>query len=454
MVRLGRFGAWVSVALLVGAACAIFLWAPWRGPIVLSLSSAHGIDAGDLPGLALLALALIAARRLAPGSAAESAGPVRRWAGPASAVVLGGLLIAGLLPEPTPPLLIPAGGGTIGGITGHADGQAADPPRRWSHLAVTYNGAMLKLFVNGDQVSSQATSGLILKTADPLWIGGNHPYGEYFEGLIDEVQIYDRALSPSAVRAEMSTPIGSATGPRSRGPVAAWAFDQRSGRLAADASDAGNAGTLIGATWTNGGRFGQALRFDGAGAVVRVPASPSLDLNVAMTLAAWIRPADSQAGWRTVVHRQTDAYFLMAGGGEVRTASGDPRFPLMVGAAACLCIALVAGGTRWPDASASWWPPIALFLAGSAIDVWLTSPGTVIGPTLVAAWYALTARRPAVAMSMFAVAAALAGVTVLALAGQSVNELAGDGVVRSAALGLLLIASGVLAALCRPSEAE
>ena len=181
---------------------------------------------------------------------------------------------------------------------------------------MTYDGTMLKLFVNGDQVSSQATSGLILKTADPLWIGGNHPYGEYFEGLIDEVQIYDRALSPSAVRAEMSTPIGSATGPRSRGPVAAWAFDQLSGRLAADASDGGNAGTLIGPTWTNGGRFGNALRFDGAGAVVRVPASSSLDLSVAMTLAAWIRPADSQAGWRTVVHRQTDAYFLMAGGGE------------------------------------------------------------------------------------------------------------------------------------------
>ena len=34
-----------------------------------------------------------------------------------------------------------------------------------------------------------------------------------------------------------------------------------------------------------------------------------------MTLSAWIRPTDLQAGWRTVVHRQTDAYFLMAGGG-------------------------------------------------------------------------------------------------------------------------------------------
>ena len=456
MIRLGRFGTGVGVALLAGAACAIFLWAPWRGPIVLSLSTAHGIDAGDLPGLALLALALAAARGLAPGSAPESTGPVRRWAGPGSAVVLGGLLLAGLLPNPRPPPLIPAGGGTIGGVTGHADGRAADPPRRWSHLAVTYDGTMLKLFVNGDQVSSRATGGLIEKTPDPLWIGGSHPYGEYFEGLIDEVRIYDRALSPSAVRAEMSTPIGSATGPTARRLVAAWAFDQRSGRLATDASDAGNAGTLIGPTWTNGGRFGHALRFDGAGAMVRVPASSSLDLSGAMTLSAWIRPADSQAGWRTVVHRQTDAYFLMAGGGEVRTASVDPRFALVVGAAACLCIALVAGGTRRLDASPSWWPPIALFLAGTVIDLWLTGSGTVIGPTLVAIWYALSARRRVVAMSMFAVAAALTGVTVLALAGQPVNELArdGDGVVRSAALGLVLITSGALAALCRPSAAE
>ena len=112
--------------------------------------------------------------------------------------------------------------------------------------------------------------------------------------------------------------------------------------------------------------------------------------------------------------------------------------------------------TSWLDASPSWWPPIALFLAGTVIDMWLTGSGTVIGPTLVAIWYALSARRRVVAMSMFAVAAALTGVTVLALAGQPVNELArdGDGVVRSAALGLVLITSGALAALCRPSAAE
>jgi len=446
------------VAFLAGAACAIFLWSPWRGPTVLSLSTAHGIDAGDLPGLALLGLALAAARGLAPGSAAETTGPVRRWAAPASAVVLGGLLLAALLPGPDPPPLLPAGGGTFGGATGHADGQQTDPLRRWSHLAVTYDGTTLRLFVNGDQVSSRATRGAILSTPNPLWIGGNRPYGEYFHGLIDEVRVYDRALSRSELRAEMSTPIRNATGPAARGLVAAWPFDQRSGRRATDASAAGTAGTLIGPTWATRGRFGHALRFDGAGALVRVPPSSSLDLSEAMTLSAWIRPAGLQAGWRTVVARQTDAYFLMAGGGgEISSAApDDPRFALVVGAAACLCIALVAGGTRWLDASPSWWPPVALFLAGSAIDVWLMGPGTVIGPTLVAIWYALSARRRVVAMSMFAVAATLTAVTLLALAGQSVNDLArdGDGVVRSAAIGLVLITSGALAALCRPSQAE
>jgi hypothetical protein len=450
MIPSGRLSAGIGAVLLAGAACWIFLLGPWRGPIVLTITPSHGIDAGDLPGLALLALALAAARGLARGSEAESTGPVRRWAGPASAIALGGLLLAALLPDPTPPPLLPAGGGTFGGVTGHADGQQTDLLRRWSHLAVTYDGTMLKLFVNGDQVSSRATRGAILSTPDPLWIGGNHPYGEYFHGLIDEVRIYDRALSRSELRAEMSTPIGNATGPTARGLVAAWAFDQRSGRRATDASDAGNAGTLIGPTWTTRGRFAHALRFDGAGAVVRVPASSSLDLSEAMTLSAWIRPAGLQAGWRTVVHRQTDAYFLMAGGGGgiSPAASDGPRAALALGAAACFFMALVAGCARWLGASALWWPPVALFFAGSAVDVWLTSPGTVIGPTLVAIWYALTARRRVVAMSMFVVAAVLTGVTVVALAGQTGYELArdGGGVARSAALGLVLVTGGVLAA--------
>ena len=87
---------------------------------------------------------------------------------------------------------------------------------------------------------------------------GYPTYGEYFQGLIDQVRVYDRVLSPPELRAEMSTPSGSAPPSRAAGLVAAYAFDKGSGTVAADASGNGNAGAIIGATWAPEGRFGGA----------------------------------------------------------------------------------------------------------------------------------------------------------------------------------------------------
>jgi hypothetical protein len=421
---------------------------PWHGPIVLTLSASHGIDAGDLPGLALLAFALGAAHRLTRRARSSSTAGPRRWLASALAVVLGALLLAGLGSAPDPSPLLAAGGGTFDGTTGHADARDGEPVRRWSHLAVTYDGAAVSLFVDGDEVSRRPTTGPILGTPSPLWIGGNQPYGEYFQGLIDEVRIYDRPLSGEEVRAEMATPIGDATGPTARGLVGAWSFDRGSGPIARDASAAGNAGTLIGPNWTPQGRFGRALRFDGSEAMVRVPASHSLDLTGAMTLSAWIRPSREQEGWLTVVHRQTDAYFLMAGGAEgPPPASADARAGIVVAIAICLCLALLAARAGWLTTIRAWGPPVALFIAGSVADVSLTSRGTVIGSLLVAIWFALTARRRAVAVGMSALALLLAAVTLTAVADLPSYELARDdgGVARSAALGLVLVTGGLLA---------
>jgi hypothetical protein len=83
------------VALLLVGACAIFLLEPWHGPVVLSLSRSHGIDTGDLPALALIALAVAVGSVCAPAVRADGRGAAGRWAGPASAMVLGALLLAG-----------------------------------------------------------------------------------------------------------------------------------------------------------------------------------------------------------------------------------------------------------------------------------------------------------------------------------------------------------------------
>jgi len=106
-------------------------------------------------------------------------------------------------------LNVPAGGGTLG--TGDVNAYAASslPANIWTHLAVTYDGAALRLYVNGAQASSQAATGALVSSSGPLSIGGNGPYGEYFNGRIDEVRIYNRALAPAEIQADMITPIGS-----------------------------------------------------------------------------------------------------------------------------------------------------------------------------------------------------------------------------------------------------
>ena len=76
-------------------------------------------------------------------------------------------------------------------------------------MAVTYDGSALRLYVNGTQVGSRAATGAIQTTTNPLWIGGNQPDGEFFRGLIDEVRVYNRALSQADVQTDMNTAIDS-----------------------------------------------------------------------------------------------------------------------------------------------------------------------------------------------------------------------------------------------------
>jgi hypothetical protein len=101
----------------------------------------------------------------------------------------------------------PAGGGTFNGVTSFVSGPTASPLNTWTHVALTYDGTQLRLYVNGVQVATRATSGTIQTNSSPLRIGGNVPYGEFFNGRIDEVRIYNRALSQAELQADMNTAI-------------------------------------------------------------------------------------------------------------------------------------------------------------------------------------------------------------------------------------------------------
>jgi hypothetical protein len=77
----------------------------------------------------------------------------------------------------------------------------------WSHLAMTYNGSMMRLFVNGVEVRRRSLTGRISSSDKRLRIGGNSVWGEYFDGLIDEVRLYGRALSVSEIQRDMNMPV-------------------------------------------------------------------------------------------------------------------------------------------------------------------------------------------------------------------------------------------------------
>jgi chitodextrinase len=100
----------------------------------------------------------------------------------------------------------PAGQVNIGGEQ-NVVGSAQLPLNAWTHLAVTYDGASLKLYVSGTQVGSKAQSGSIPVSNSSLKLGGNTVWGEYFAGLIDEVRVYNRALSPAEIATDMGKPL-------------------------------------------------------------------------------------------------------------------------------------------------------------------------------------------------------------------------------------------------------
>jgi hypothetical protein len=103
----------------------------------------------------------------------------------------------------------PAAGGTFGGINVNLYGPSALSLNTWTHLAGTYDGAMLRLYVNGVQVASQLQVGILLGSANPLQIGGDSIFGQTFQGQIDEVRVYSRALSAAEIQTDLATPLGS-----------------------------------------------------------------------------------------------------------------------------------------------------------------------------------------------------------------------------------------------------
>jgi hypothetical protein len=100
----------------------------------------------------------------------------------------------------------PVGQVNIGGEQ-NVVGAASLALNTWSHVAVTYDGSALRLYVNSAVVATTAVSGTIPVSTGVLRMGGNSVWGEWFGGLLDDVRIYSRALSASELATDMNRPV-------------------------------------------------------------------------------------------------------------------------------------------------------------------------------------------------------------------------------------------------------
>jgi hypothetical protein len=94
-----------------------------------------------------------------------------------------------------------------GGCCSNATGPSQLAVGVWTHLAATYDGAQVRLYVDGALAAVTPASGPILASPGPLWIGNNSFAGEGFAGRIDDVRVYSVALAANQVQALMQLPV-------------------------------------------------------------------------------------------------------------------------------------------------------------------------------------------------------------------------------------------------------
>ena len=105
------------------------------------------------------------------------------------------------------------GGVTVSGSASLISSAANIPVNVWSHLAMTYDASTLKVYVNGVLSDSMARTGNISASTSPLTIGGDLVYGQFFHGAIDEVRVYNRALTQTEITTDMNAAVESGGAP-------------------------------------------------------------------------------------------------------------------------------------------------------------------------------------------------------------------------------------------------
>ncbi len=176
----------------------------------------------------------------------------------------------------------------------------------WQHVIGVYDGAYMRVFLDGVEKAATAFSGSISynDANRDMWIGSKYNGdGRFFDGVIDEVRVFSVALPPADIGALVANTYRSLSSTMiayddvgnvmtSYDPTIkprTLQLDMETilnGKLE-DLAGQGRHATMTG-TGAATGRIGGARDFDGIDDSVSVPAAPSLN-TAAFTAALWLR---------------------------------------------------------------------------------------------------------------------------------------------------------------------
>lgn len=100
----------------------------------------------------------------------------------------------------------------VGNVWQFLDSKKAIPASTWVHIAGTYDGKALRIYINGVLDNTRAVTGKTCVNTSPLGIGAkNHTavnqIEAYFDGRIDDLRVYNRPLSAAEIKTARTTAL-------------------------------------------------------------------------------------------------------------------------------------------------------------------------------------------------------------------------------------------------------
>ncbi len=172
----------------------------------------------------------------------------------------------------------------------------------FQHVAATYDGAMMRIYVDGLEKASMPMSGTIDPTTDDVVIGRNVAVPAFaFHGLIDELDLFQRALSPEEIQAIYNAGVAGKCRVCTPPPadMTAW----YPGDSSASDIQGGNDSTLQNGAGFAPGKVGSSFHLDGVDDFVSAASDAGNNFGAGeFSVDTWVR-FDSTAGEQVIVEK-------------------------------------------------------------------------------------------------------------------------------------------------------